>query len=61
LAIRISVGASKMSKQEYHISTSTLAKLSHVRDNYHAHGTSIRDQYSTLDHQAKERTAQVGG
>jgi len=36
-----------------------LAKLSHVRDNYHAHGTSIRDQYSTLDHQAKERTAQV--
>jgi hypothetical protein len=30
----------------------------HVRNNYHAHGTSIRDQYSTLDHQAKERRAQ---
>ena len=30
----------------------------HVRDSYHTHETSIRDQYSTSDHQAKKPTAQ---
>jgi hypothetical protein len=33
-------------------------RIYHVRDSYHTHETSIRDQYSTVDHQAKERTAQ---